>query len=201
MIGRRALAALAAAPALAQGGQPADYRWKVTRNGSEIGSHTVVFRREGDTLLAQSDVLIAPRVLGVVVYRYEHRYTEVTRAGRMVSVRSRLNRNGSIVEVEAEAMAGGVAVRGPEGVLRLPPDAAPLSWWHPERFGGAAPLFGTTTGKLMDLRWTRAGLPAGGTRWHCEGEVDATMDYDAPGRWVTYAVVGDDGSTVRYSAA
>jgi len=204
MIVRRALAGLGlAAPAWAQGQLPApqDYRWKVVRNGSEIGSHTVTFRRDGDTLTALSEVLVAPRVLGVVVYRFEHRYTEVTRGERLVSVRSRLNRNGTLVEVEADAQAGGIAVRGPAGALRLPADAAPLSWWQPRRFGGAVPIFGTTTGSLMQLRWTRGVLPGGGTSWHCEGEVDARLGYDAQGRWIAYSVIGDDGSTVSYSAA
>ncbi len=199
MIRRRALAGLAVTAAAAQTAQPADYHWKVVRNGTEIGTHAVTFRRDGDALVALSEVLVTPRVLGVVVYRFEHRYTEITRGGRFVSVRSRLNRNGSIVEVEAEAVAGAVAIRGPEGALRLPADAAPLSWWQPQRFG-AVPIFGTTTGKPMDLRWVREAAPAGGTRWRCMGEVEATLDYDGQGRWLAYSVLGDDGSTVRYAA-
>ncbi len=180
---------------------PADYRWRVMRNGTEIGSHTVSFSLRGAELLAVSDVSVVPRVLGVVVYRFEHRYTEVTRAGRFVSVRSRQNRNGSIVDVSAEAGPGGVSIRGPEGMLTLAANAAPLSWWEPARFGGAALIFGTTTGRLMELRWTRAALPGGGTRWRCQGEVDATLDYSADGRWVGYSVIGDDGSTVSYLPA
>lgn len=198
MIGRRALPLLVAAPAFAQ---TADYRWKVVRNGTEIGSHDITFRREGDTVTALSEVVVIPRVLGVIVYRFEHRYTEVTRGGRFVSVRSRLNRNGTVIEVEADAVPGGVAVRGPEGAVRLAADAAPLSWWLPGRFGGAVPLFGTTTGKAMVLRWSRESLPGGGTRWRCAGEVDATLEYTAQGRWTAYSVLGDDGSTVSYIAA
>lgn len=200
MIGRRALPLLAAVPAAAQPAQPADYRWKVVRNGSDIGTHTITFRRDGDTLSALSEVIVIPRVLGVVVYRFEHRYTEVTRGNRFVSVRSRLNRNGAIVEVEADAAAGAVAVRGTEGARSLPGDAAPLSWWQPQRFGGAVPIFGTTTGKVMELRWTREARPGGGTRWRCAGEVDATLEFDSQGRWVAYSVLGDDGSMVSYSA-
>ncbi len=184
----------AAAPA------PADYRWRVMRNGTEIGSHTVTFTARGDELVALSDVTITPRVLGVVVFRFEHRYTEVTRGTRLVSLRSRQNRNGTVVEVSAEGGAGGVSVRGPDGVLALPVDAVPLSWWQPQRFG-AVPIFGSTTGRLMDLRWTRGTLPGGGTSWRCEGEVDAMLEYSAAGRWVAYSVRGDDGSTVSYTAA
>lgn len=202
MIGRRALGLLAVAPAALTAtpttAQSSDYRWKVVREGTEIGTHSVVLRREGDTLTAVSEVLVTPRVLGVVVYRFEHRYTEVTRGNRFVSVRSRLNRNGTVIDVEAEAGPGAVTVRGPGGTLRLPAEAAPLSWWQPQRFGGAVPIFGTTTGRPMELRWTREARAGGGTRWRCAGEVDAVLDYDAQGRWVAYSVRGDDGSTVSY---
>jgi len=192
----------APAPALAPEASPIrpDYRWRVMRNGSEIGSHSVTFSQRGAELIAVSDVSIMPRVLGLVVYRFEHRYTEVTRGSAFVSVQSRQNRNGSIVEVSAAAAPGAVAISGPEGALNLPANAAPLSWWEPQRFGGAVPIFGTTTGRIMELRWTRLALPSGATQWRCQGEVDATLAYDAHGRWVGYSVIGDDGSTVSYIA-
>jgi hypothetical protein len=214
---RPLLAALLPLPALAQtrGRRPAeapppepgalpppdDYRWRVMRNGTDIGTHNVTFTQRGAELVALSDVSIVPRVLGIVVFRFEHRYTEVTRAGRFVSVRSRQNRNGTVVEVSGEAGAAGVTLRGPEGVVTLAAKAAPLSWWEPARFGGAVPIFGTTTGKLMDLRWSRSALPGGGVQWRCQGEVDATLGYNAEGRWVSYSVIGDDGSTVSYTPA
>lgn len=197
-IARRLLPLLAASPALAQPvAVPADYRWRVMRNGTHIGSHDVTFSRRGEDLVAVSEVVVTPRVLGVVVYRFEHRYTEVTRGGRFRAVTSRQNRNGRIVEVEAEATPRGVAIRGSEGERTLPAEAAPLSWWEPQRFGGGQPIFGTTTGKLMDLRWARETI-ANGTRWRLSGEVDAVLEFAADGRWTAYQVLGDDGSTVIY---
>lgn len=199
---RRALLALAAArPLSALADRPRDYRWRVMRAGMAIGTHDVTFTQQGARRTAVSEVMVAPRVLGVVVYRFEHRYTEVTEGGRFVSVVSRLNRNGRVVEVSAEALPGGVRVRGPEGELRLPPEAAPLSWWEPQRFGGAVPVFGTSTGRPMELSWTREARPGGGLRWRCAGEIEAVLDYDAAGRWVGYSVKGDDGSTVSYEPA
>ncbi|MDB5412066.1 MAG: hypothetical protein JWR10_401 [Rubritepida sp.] len=205
---RRVLPLLLATPALTTkalaqsgGGGRANYHWHVMRNGTEIGTHNVTFTQRGEERLAQSEILIVPAVLGIVVYRYEHRYTEVTRGGHFVSVRSRLNRNGRIVEVEAEAGAEAVTLRGPEGALRLPADAAPLSWWEPQRFGGGTPLFGTTTGKPMDLRWAHAALPDGGTRWSTTGELEAVLEFSVRGLWTAYQVKGDDGSTVSYEAA
>lgn len=201
---RRLLPALAVAgfaripDAIAQEA-PAPYLWKVMRNGTEIGSHTVTFSRRGGDLVAVSDVSVTPRVLGVVVYRFEHRYTEVTRDGRFVSVESHLNRNGQIVDVRGEARADAVLLQGgPDGPQRLAANAAPLSWWEPQRYT-RVPIFGTTTGKLMDVTFRQESRPGGGVRWSTTGEVEAVLDYNAAGRWVGYRVKGDDGSTVIYA--
>ena len=205
MIARRAtpvlpLALLLATPALTPAlAQSSGYRWRVMRNGTAIGTHDVSFTERGGERITTSENIVTPRVLGVVVYRYEHRMTEVTRGGRFVSVRSSLNRNGTVIEVTAEATAAGVRLSGPEGVLNLPAGAVPLAWWEPGRFGGRLPLFGTTTGRPLDLRWTREALAAG-TRWRTAGEIEAVLEFDAGGRWTAYQVKGDDGSTVVYAA-
>lgn len=199
MPARRALPLLFATPALAEGAP--GYRWRVMREGSMVGTHTVTFSRRGAERVAVSDVSVVPTVLGVVVYRYEHRTTEVTRNGSFLAVESRLNRNGRIVELRAQALGDAVLVRGPEGERRLPADAAPLSWWEPQRMGGAVPLFGTTHGRASNLRWRREAVPGGGVRWHMTGDLEAMVEYDAAGRWVAHAVRGDDGSLVTYAPA
>lgn len=198
MIIRRALPLLLATPALAEAAT--DYRWRVTRNGTAIGTHHVRFTERGGERITVSENIVTPRVMGVVVYRYEHRLTEVARGGRFASVRSSLNRNGTVVEVEAVAGPQGVTLRGPEGALNLPAAAVPLAWWEPQRFGGSVPLFGTTTGRPMQLRWAREALP-GGVRWRTEGEVEAVLEFNAAGRWTAYRVRGDDGSMVIYEPA
>lgn len=178
-----------------------DYAFRVTRRGEEVGTHTVRFTMRGAERVARSELVIAPKVFGIVVYRYEHRYEEVTEAGRFRRVTSRLNRNGRIVEVRAEAAAGAVLLDGTEGAQRLPADAAPLSWWEMRRLGGRALLFGTTTGRAMALSWQTGRAAAGGPEYACSGEVTARVAFDAAGRWVGFSARGEDGHDISYAPA
>ncbi len=176
------------------------WRFRMLRNGEAIGTHTVALERRGAETIAVSDVSVAPRVLGVVVYRYEHRYAEVTSQGRFLQVESWLNRNGRVVEVRAEATRDAVVIEGPAGTVRMPANAAPLSWWEPRRFG-RVPLFGTSTGQEMRVAFARSRLPDGGERVRVTGELEVELAYDAAGGWSGFSTTGEDGSTITYAAA
>ncbi|MBR0655843.1 DUF6134 family protein [Plastoroseomonas arctica] len=185
-------ALLLAARARAEEG---DFSFRVMRRGEQVGTHTVHFAQAGRERVATSEFLVVPRVLGIVVYRFEHRYEEVTEGGRFRRVTSRLNRNGRIVEVRGEAVAGAVLLDGTEGPQRLPAEAAPLSWWEPQRLG-RVPIFGTTTGKLLAITWE-----VGREARVCHGEVEAVARYDAAGRWVGFSARGEDGNDIEYAPA
>ncbi len=198
---RRAALVLPAALAWPAAAAEGDYAFRIRRRGDVVGTHLVRFAQRGSERVATSDLVITPRVLGVVVYRYEHRYEEVTLGERFRRVTSRLNRNGRIVEVSGEAVPGAVLLDGTEGSQRLPANAAPLSWWLMPRMGGRIPLFGTTTGRAMALTWQSRRLPGGGSEFACAGDVVATITYDAAGRWVGFAARGEDGTDIVYEPA
>jgi len=200
VIGRRilGLALLAPAlPALAQG-QPRELRFRIIREGSQIGTQRTVIEPVGDGLAARIEVDIAVRVAGIVVFRFGQRFTERWQAGRLVSADGRRDRNGTVTEVRARAEAGGVVVQGPEGTLRLPADAAPLTWWDPTRFG--RPLFATDTGKpVTGLRVERLPRSGGGEILRVAGGgEDTESQYGPDGSWLAWQTRAEDGSTVRY---
>jgi hypothetical protein len=198
---RRGTLLLPAALALPAAAAEGDYAFRVTRRGDVVGTHVVRFARRGAERVATSELVIAPKVLGIVVYRYEHRYEEVTLGDRFRRVVSRLNRNGRIVEVRGEAVPGAVLLDGTEGPQRLPADAAPLSWWEARRMGGRLPLFGTTTGRALALSWDTSRPPEGGIGYACSGDVTATLRFDAAGRWAAFAARGEDGTDIVYEPA
>lgn len=194
---RRLLAApaLLLAPAAAAHPPGPGFAFRVLRRGEPIGTHSVHFTHEAHRCLARSELRIAARAFGIVVYRYEHLYEEETVAGRFRRVTSRLDRNGRRFEVEAERGPDAVWLEGTGGRLRLPPDAAPLSWWDRPRFG-RQPIFGTTTGRLLDLSWEHD--PTVST---CHGEVEAAARYDRSGRWIGLTARGEDGVPIEYQPA
>jgi hypothetical protein len=199
MLPRRALPLLGLVP-LPAAAQAGGWRFTMLRNGDPIGTHRVALSQSNGERIAVSEVSVAPKVLGVVVYRYEHRYTEATRDGRFLRVVSRLNRNGRIAEVSAEASPEAVTIRGPSGTLQMPPNAAPLSWWEPQRFG-RVPIFGTSNGQEMRLTFERSRLPDGGTRIQTRGDLEVELRYDAAGSWTGFATRGEDGSAITYAPA
>ena len=201
LLPRRALPLLVlpALPRPAAAALPAEYRFRVMREGSQIGTHRVSFAQAGNELTARTDVDIAVRLAGFTVFRLTHRFSETWAGDRLRLAASRYDRNGRASEMEARAEGNAVLVRGPEGAQRLPADAAPLTWWEPGRF--TRPLFDNSTGKPLRLQWTRAPTPGGGARWAAAGDGEGEGTYAADGAWLGWRTKGEDGSTVIYERA
>ncbi|WP_439595077.1 DUF6134 family protein [Falsiroseomonas sp.] len=192
-----AVPAMLAAEALAA---PADLAFRILRGGSSVGTHRVRFREEAGLLEAVSDVQIEVKLMGFTVFRYNHRTAELWRGDRMVSLSSRLEKNGTTTVCEARAEGEALVLRGPEGAQRLPAQAAPLTWWRMATLRPGVPLIDPRQAQLVtpELRITR---PQGGTRVVLVGGEGADVLYDAAGTWVGFATTGEDGSAVRYERA
>lgn len=193
------LAALPVPPRRAAAALPAGYRFHVVREGSRIGTHHVAFSTAGDEVTARIDVEIAVRLAGFTVFRLTHRFAETWAGDRLRLAVSRHERNGRVTEMEARAEGNAVLVRGPEGALRLPADAAPLTWWNPFRLN--RPLFDNSTGKPLRVQWARTPLPGGGVRWTATGDTESEGTYAADGTWLGWSTKGEDGSAVVYERA
>ena len=179
---------------------PAEYRFRVVREGSQIGTHRVLFSRAGDELTARTDVDIAVKLAGFTVFRLQHRFSETWAGDRLRLAASRHDRKGTVTEMEVRADGNALLVRGPEGAQRLPADAAPLTWWDPGRFN--RPLFDNATGKPLRLQWSRAPLPGGGgVRWSATGDENGEGAYAADGTWLAWRTVAEDKSVVTYERA
>jgi hypothetical protein len=191
-----ALLLVPAAPALAE---PGSVRFRVVREGTRIGSHVVTVTQQGARRTARTEVDIVVRFAGITVFRYLHRFEEVWEGPRLIAVASRLEKNGETSQMQARAEGGLIQGQGPEGAVRLPADAAPLSWWDPATL--QRPLFSAITGKPLAARAARQADAGGGFRIRLAGEAEGEATYDGHGGWIAHAMKGEDGSSVAYERA
>lgn len=199
---RRAVLGLGVASLLPMraGAAPADLAFVVIREGREVGTHTVRFREEAGLLRAVSEVRIVVRLAGFVVFRYAHDTEEAWRGDRLVTLDSRLERNGRTTAIAARAVTEGLRLRGVAGEALLPAAAAPLTWWRAASLAPGVPLFDTREGRAVEPRLERR-AEGGGQRVTLIGGEGAVILYDAAGTWVGFETTGEDGSRIIYRKA
>ncbi len=175
---------------------PASVRFKVVREGREAGFHRVTVVQDGASLRAVAEIEIVVRLLSFTVFRYRVDAEEVWRDGRLFSVQSQSEKQGRANRFVAQADAGGIAWEGTAGRGRLPPDAAPLTWWREASMRQT--LFDPATGVPLPAPPLRAAAGAG-VRWSVTADPGGEASYAAAdGAWISFSTKGEDGSAIVY---
>lgn len=163
-------------------------RFKVTRAGSDIGSHTVSVTRDGDTVRAQTDIKIAVKVFGITAYRYELAYTEVYSAGLLQSLDGTSNDDGDRGYVRAVRNGDMLKIEGSKYSGPASGASVPTSYW---RMPGlqTTPWISAQSGELLAVNTGPIGAlphsPAGSTVYRATDNAEYTVDiwYDSAGDW------------------
>ena len=122
-----ALIAASAAPAMAAA---ESYEYRVVHpTYGDIGSYTNLVERVGNDTEVTSNLRIAVRVLGIVIYRQEAQRTEHWQGQRLVRFDGLTVTNGDRIEVHGEARDGGFAVTTAAGTVVAPADVHPSNPW------------------------------------------------------------------------
>ena len=175
---------------------PGPARFRVLRDGKEIGTHQVRLTGNAAKLSVQTEIALQVKLAGFTVFRLRHDITEEWQGERLLRLTSRHDRNGTVTEARVIAEGNLLVSQGPEGAQRLPPNAAPLTWWNAAHF--ARPLIRPINGKLLMTAPSRSAISGGGAQFSLNGEVEAVARYDAEARWVALSTKGEDGSAVVY---
>jgi hypothetical protein len=210
MMFRRSLvtAPVALATARAFGAEPAGGRlaFTITRKGSEIGSHTLDFRKAGTVLTVAIDVKIAVSFGPITLYRYAMSGVETYRDDKFAELETTSNDDGTALHVTAVRSAAGVVIDSKTlGKQTLPAETLPLTHWNIGNM--TAPLFNPQDGKPMKLAARNLGADnvaladgrkVAATHFALTGE--STLDdwYDAANVWTALRAVGTDGSIIDY---
>src|SRR5262245_893430 len=66
-----------------------DFKFRVLREGSEIGAHTISFEDSGARHVVRTRIRLAVKVAFITAFRYEHDGEEVWENGQIQSLRTR----------------------------------------------------------------------------------------------------------------
>jgi hypothetical protein len=155
--------------------------YRVRRNGDPVGEHVATFARDGPELRVTNDIELVVTVIGIPVYRYEHRNEEIWRHGILQSASSRTNKDGKKFDLTAERRDGTLHVEGRKGKLSLDGDVLTTSLWHPDT-PKVTQLLDIEDGVVKDVRATEKGRErVSGPRgklaaWHYRINGDMTRD-------------------------
>jgi hypothetical protein len=167
---------------------PLVLEFDVLREGSPIGTHRVTIDENAGETRVEIAIDLAVRFAFLTVYRYTHRSTETWRDGRLVALDAQTDDDGARTQVEARAVAGGVAVRGSGGDYLAAADTIPTSYWHRDKVARDK-LLDTQSGKLIDVAATRLSQDASGAKWRISGDLEADLAYGPTGEWTALTFV------------
>jgi hypothetical protein len=180
--------------------------FRLIRHGDAIGSHTLEFLVEDDTLTIQIAVDVLFKFGPIPLVRYAHQATEVWHGGRLASLEAQTNRNGTHLSVSGQRVAAGFQVQGSgTGPYIAPDDALPTTYWNARML--RVPMIGTQDGILVHPRVTEkpiepvrlaSGAEAAAHHYSLTGDLDLDLWYSADASWMSMRFSVADGSVITY---
>jgi hypothetical protein len=111
---------------------PGTMRYVITRDGDQIGTHEMVFRRDGDHYEVLTRIEVAVTVLGITAFRFENHSTEQWQDGKLVSFVSESNDDGKEHEVLVKPQGDDALWVTENGVRKLFPNVSLIgTLWNP----------------------------------------------------------------------
>jgi hypothetical protein len=219
MIGRRSLVAGAAAlsAAAASGRRAAAMQalpvpsggalaFHLIRHGDNIGTHTIRFDQQGNTLTVRIDVDVLVKLGPIPLVRYTHHAMEVWQDDRIQELEATTDKNGTKLYMSAHRTAAGLGVVGTAAQAYVAPeDALPTTYWNRRLLN--VPMIGTQDGMLVhpvvrDLGQDPVAVAAGGripaNRYSLRGDLDLDLWYDQTRTWAGMEFSVADTSVVHY---
>ncbi|MEM7507911.1 MAG: DUF6134 family protein [Pseudomonadota bacterium] len=191
LAGGATLAMAAIIPSGALGAERAQRRFRVLRDGDDIGIHTLSATLDDRGFTMEIKIEIAVKILGITAYRYNLLNRERWRNGRIVEVDSRVFDDGVDDFCKIVQQDGELAISGSRFTGKAPIDAVTTSYYHPD-FIGRRPWISTQSGAILDIQ-----IEEVAPRVHqVTGELTTRLTYDDRGEWVNvnFDAGGDPGT-------
>lgn len=179
--------ALGAHVALA--GNVGEYTFAVLRDGDRIGTHRVLFHRDGPRIEIEAATEIEVRFAMIPVYRFEHQRREIWENGRALMVRAKTNQDGDSYDITVQPSGRGY-IRTVNGrVDRFDDLTQVLAFWNIDTLKHRS-FFSVIEDKTFDVsfhylgreRMMLAGQPLEVNHYRMVGDENRDLWYDPAGQ-------------------
>jgi hypothetical protein len=116
-----------------------------------IGTLTDTVDHSADGMRIDSQLRIAVKLVGIVVYRQDSDITAIMHGGKLMSLESVTDKDGQHLEVHGKAQFGGFAVNATAGSFTGPATTAPSSPWLLKQTGRGTLVY-PSTGRIKDAQ-------------------------------------------------
>jgi hypothetical protein len=130
------------------------YQYRVDHHTyGDIGSYTNTIDRNGAATNVTTDLHVAVKILGIVMFRQDAARIERWQGDRLVYFHSVTVTNGDRLEVTGEAKGDEFHIMTPQGVVDAPADVRPSNPWSEMSLQSDA-LMSTKTGQVQHVEVT-----------------------------------------------
>ncbi|QEX15170.1 hypothetical protein FRZ44_04500 [Hypericibacter terrae] len=180
--------------------------YDVWREGSQIGTHTVEFARDGDKLTVHTRIRIQVKLLFITVYRFEHDAEEDWVDGKLMRFAAKTNDNGTDRDVLLERQGDELRGHYNSEQATLPGDLIPGSLWNPATIDQKQ-LIEPTKGRAKDVTIVDHGMETvtlgsgakvQGHHYSITGDLRREVWYGPDGEVVQAAYNAKDGSLLTF---
>ena len=185
-------AASLAAPILLRASTNGTRIFRVVRDGSDIGQHTLFVSRSGADVQVAIDIELKVKILGITAYRYEMTNREVWRDGMLISMDSKSNDDGAPAYSRCRAAGGEIEVDGSVWSGVVAGDSASTTYWT-KAFMKRPLWISTADGDPLKVSAAPAGAGEIGGIATEKFKISGDMDIDLHYR-------GDEWVSVRFDA-
>lgn len=198
------IASLPALSAMIPPSQVLDFT--VLREGEDVGTHRIQFRRNGDTLEVDIETRIAVKFAFITVFRFEHDGHEVWRDDKLVSMTTKTHDDGEDHTLVATANGNGeLNIVGDGKKMTAKASIIPASLWNStflENKEILNSLVGTELAIDVVFKGEESvavnGKQVNAKHYSMTGEFERELWYDADWVLVKIAFKGGDGSDIQY---
>ena len=183
----------------------ADFDFRVTLDGAEIGRHRFRVERGDDEVRVVSEASFAVRFLFIDAWRYSHRAEERWRGDCLTALDARTQANGGSETVTARLERSGLVVASGNAREFHGRCEMTFAYWNPAILA-ARRLLNAQTGELMEVTirplgeepFPLRGRPVAARRHRIEGRDLAIDLWYAGGAWIGLESSVAGGRRLRY---